>query len=125
MRVAPKGGIRTTVLNGVRTARSADRCSRPGRGGTRADGSDQRAERKDLAAETGGEAGQQLPTADGVQDDDRQRGQDDRGQDRRYVDAELALEGPQRQRQRALVRALGQDQRQEESVPDGQTVVDA
>src|SRR3954447_20105935 len=78
----------------------------------------------DLLAEAGGQTAQQLTPADRVQDEDRQGGQHDRGEDGRYVHAVLALEGPQRQREGALSWALGQDQREQEAVPDAQAVVD-
>src|SRR3954468_3238336 len=75
-------------------------------------------------AEAGGQAGEELAAADRVQNEDRQRGQNDGRENRRHVDAVLALEGPQGQRQGPLLGALGQDQRQQEAVPDAQAVVD-
>src|SRR5215213_11255164 len=80
---------------------------------------------RDLLAEAGGQPAEELAAADGVEGEDRQGGEDDGRQDGGHVDAELALEGPQRERQGPLARALGEDQRQQEPVPDGQAVVDA
>src|SRR5690606_36738333 len=68
------------------------------------------------------EAAEQLTQAERVQNQDGKRGEDYGGQDGGDVDPVLAPEGPQRQRQGPLVGALGEDQGQQESVPDGQGV---
>src|SRR4029450_8874370 len=81
--------------------------------------------RTPLLAEPRGQPAEELAAAEDVEGDDRQGREDDAGEDGGHVDAELALEGPQRQRQGPLARALGEDQRQQEPVPDGQAVVDA
>src|SRR5664279_1923701 len=74
-------------------------------------------------AETCGQPAQQLAAADGVEDEDRQCRQDDRGEDGGNVDAVLPLERPQRQRQGSPARALGEDQWKQEAVPNREAVV--
>src|SRR3954452_13361998 len=76
-------------------------------------------------AEARGEAAEQLSPAERVEDEDGQGREHDRGRDRGHVDAVLPLEVPQRQGQRPLLRALDQDQGQQEVVPDGKPLVDA
>src|SRR5215510_1588907 len=63
-----------------------------------------------LLAESRGQPAEELASAEDVEGEDRQGGEDDGREDGGHVDAVLALERPQRQRQGPLVRALGEDQ---------------
>jgi uncharacterized membrane protein len=64
------------------------------------------------SAETRGHAADELPAADRVQDEDGQGGQHDGRDHGRYVDAVLALEGPQGEWEGPLAGTLGEDQGQ-------------
>src|ERR1700730_5427124 len=76
-----------------------------------------------LSAEACGQAAEELAAADRVQDQDGECGEHDGGDHGRYVDTVLALECPQGKGEGPPVGALGEDQGQQEAVPDGQCIV--
>src|SRR5215472_6778066 len=78
-----------------------------------------------LLAHSGGQAAEQLAPGHCVQREEGQQRQHHCGEDRRHVDGVLALVVEQGERQHRISRALGEDEREQEAVPDDQRVVDA
>src|SRR5215469_3389519 len=78
-----------------------------------------------LLAHSGGQAAEQLAPGHCVQREEGQQRQHHCGEDRRHVDGVLALVVEQREGQHCTARALGEDEREQEAVPDVQRVVDA